>query len=63
MVNVLAFEIEELKKRVNQAIDLRKEIEELGKTANEQGDETFGHDNPILEAKHEKERYLSSILP
>ena len=58
-INVFQFEVDLLKSKLDMFDKVRKEIAELWKDANEQWSETFGHDNPILEAKHEKESMLA----
>ncbi len=60
---VFAFEVDELKEKLETFNKLRQEISELWVTANEQWSESFWHDNPILEAKQEKERMMSLMLP
>lgn len=61
-IEVLPSEFNLLKQELEYIETEREEIRNLWLTANEQWSETFGHDNPILEAKAEKERLLASKM-
>lgn len=56
---ILSDEYSVLSDRLKHMAREKAEIAQLWKDANLQWSETFWHDNPILEAKHEKSRLLS----
>lgn len=57
-VEILSPEREKIQEEVKILEQARQEISEMGRIANEQGSETFGHDNPILENKKEQSELL-----
>lgn len=58
-VEILPNEWEKIQEEVQALDDAKEEISEIGRIANEQGSETFGHDNPLLENKKEQSEILS----
>ena len=61
-IEILAPEREKIQEEVDKVEQAKQEISELGRIANEQGSETFGHDNPILENKKEQNELLHGRL-
>lgn len=61
-IEILAPEWEKIQEEVEKVEHAKQEISELGRIANEQGSETFGHDNPILENKKEQNELLHGRL-
>lgn len=57
-VEILSPEREKIQEEVKILEQAKQEISEMGRIANEQGSETFGHDNPILENKKEQSELL-----
>lgn len=62
-LSVLSDEYDILNEKLKQLQIEKDEIAQLWKDANLQWSETFGHDNPILESKHEKSMLLSIQMP